>query len=596
MLIRICLTVACALASFHTTAQEAAACKKAQVFYVNGVANPKGWSPTEGSVELSEALNEGLKAEGFPQIVNVRTIWNEGDGILKDLEEVGLSVPVLGSAIGLLESFFKATIPTSLITNLLDYVDNPAATERRKKSINKVKAIILAEVRDNQVPVVVLAHSQGNIIVNRAVEELQAEFSSSVPQIMNVAIVGIGVADRTKPGQLYSYITSASDYVISAPPLSLSSITTGILVGNFVTESANLSLPQHSLVDVYLNPQYRGFYKGRAELQSSRQVVAELFLNAYKKVNAAWPCVTITADPNPSRVDSDITFDITVKARSGDIRKPVGFATAHRPAEPGIDRANYCFGTLDALGKATCKYLFTGEIRTEKVVATYAPTLASDFEVTTSPVYLVTLTDYFCVERIVDEVGSFSITRYCFSTPDGVTEFERTGKFTGPCDRYIDSIGTNRLEGIYGVNRARQQIDRFGRCYPQTVNVSWRKSYPDGFQNTNPPIYEHVNYNGPSLDGLFIISFSLDDYRNSNFKHLRRDTLGNDMNLLSRTDIVCNSYLFNAGNYISVTGQPTIYDFPRDLCPKYSDLKDFVSTLPEDLPLLKKYGFYLEKR
>ena len=591
MLRRILFMLVCSLLAFQVIAQEAT-CKKAQVFYVNGIGNPKGWDATEGSVELSGALNEGLKDQGYPQIVNVRTIWNEGDGILKDAEEVGLSVPLLGA---FLESFYK-TIPASLIARLLDYVDHPTATERRRRSINKIKSTILTEIRDNKAPVVILAHSQGNINVNLAVEELQDNYKSTIPQIMNIAIVGIGVADRKTPGKFYSYVTSASDQIISAPPLSLSSLTTGILDGNFVTQSTNISLtPQHLLIEVYLNPQYTGSFKRRAETQSARQVVAELFVSAYKRVNAAWPCVTITAEPDPARVESELTFNITVEARPGDIRKPVGFATAHRPAEPGIDRVNYCSGTLNAVGQTTCKHRFAGESRTEKVVATYLPTVASDFEVTTSLPYLLHLTDYFCTEKVVDEVGSFSITRYCFSTSSGVTEFERTGLLTGPCDRYIESIGTNPLEGTYGVYRGRQQIDRFGRCYPQVLSVGWRKSYPDGFQNTNPPIFEHVSYDGPSLDGLFLISFKLDNYlHDQNFKTLRRDTIGDDMRLLSRTDTVCYSY--GAQSYIETTGQPKLYDFPRDLCPKYSDLDNFVSTLPEDLPLLKKYGFYLEKR
>jgi hypothetical protein len=380
-LMRTVLIVLLIFPHLHAVAQSTS-CGKAQVFFVNGVWNDKGYDAMEAATELTATINEALDARGLQKIVNVRTIWNEGDGYVADLAEVALAQPLLSEA---LRAIFQG------------FSDAPAATARRRKSIDKVKEIVLREIRDNGSPVVLVAHSQGNIIVNAAVSELQETWGPTVPQVMNIAIVGIAVADRNKVGRFYSYITSATDKIIfgliGVPSANFQRTGTNWIEQAFWLAVQPLKTlydiigTEHPLVTTYLNASYQGSYQGSGQTKSSRQIVGELFVNAYENATASWPCVSITSTPNPSKLGELTTFQVAVKARPGDTRKPTGSVIATKPANSNQARLDYCIGELDFQGRTTCTFVFSGEPRTETVAAIYEPTIASAFQVTSSAPY-----------------------------------------------------------------------------------------------------------------------------------------------------------------------------------------------------------------
>lgn len=411
------------LAPFHGQAlAQSDSCKKAQVFFVNGVWNPEGYQAMQGSAELSATLNEALDANGLAKIVNVRTIWNVGDGFLADLEEVALEQPRLAI---LIRTMFQG------------FADAPAATARRRQSIDKIKELVLNEIQNNEAPVVLLAHSQGNIYVNQAVRELRDEWSARLPQVANIAVVGIGVADRNRDplARFYSFITSTTDTIIN--------LMDGVPKGNFVlttsqwlNQSISTALAplktllgivdtEHPVVTTYLNSEYKGLYKGDAQIRSSREIVGELFVKSYASVLAAWPCVTVTSRPNPSALGVEATFEMTVKARPGDPRTPGGTLIAYRAVTVGNQNlVDFCAATVNSQGEASCTHTFVGEPRTEKVVANYLPASLSPFETWSSPVYEHTIgkatpTIALSADPLATDVGTVIAFSAAVSAPPG---------------------------------------------------------------------------------------------------------------------------------------------------------------------------------
>lgn len=337
-------------------AQEA--CRKTQVFFMNGVWNPHGYQAMQSAVELSETLNATLAANGLPQIVNVRNLWNPGDGLRQDLEEVALD-----------QSKLRIAISTWLGREM----NAPAALARQRQSIDKVKSAVMEEIKNNT-PVVLIAHSQGNIMVNQAIRELRDQYASEYPQVMNIAIVGIAVADKSPVGRFYSYITSATDEIIR--------LVSGALPANFTKTSSwppaninplvvlsELFTSEHPISSVYLNAAYKGTYDGA--VKSSAQVIGDLFLKAFANVNAAWPCITVTPSPASSVVGEPTSFQVAAKARPGDPRIPQGTVTVKSAAGAGSSYAALCTSNLAADGTGQCQATFGPPDREVKLLASF---------------------------------------------------------------------------------------------------------------------------------------------------------------------------------------------------------------------------------
>lgn len=347
-------------------------CNKPNIFFVNGVWNPKGSDAVASQIELQVALNEALESKGLPPTINIRTIWNEGDGYLADIEEVSLDQPILYLAIR---------------NGLQLYMDAPAATERRRRAIDKVKSIVIDSINSTSAPVILIAHSQGNIVVNNAVRELQNDaVTAKTYGIKNIGIIGVGVADkdigitdRAIANRHYSYITSTTDLIIAPLPGVLPSnfkrtVTLGD-ISDFNPLSALRSIldTEHSFVPTYLNENHKGIYKNEQKIVSSREVVRSIFLQQYMDLISEWPCVELKSGPNPVKPGKPVQFTVSVKPRPGYFRQYTGQAVVYKaPIVEGAPMEALCtVNELNKSGVGSCLYTFNENEQADAVVAKY---------------------------------------------------------------------------------------------------------------------------------------------------------------------------------------------------------------------------------
>lgn len=357
--------------SFSAFAQTAS-CNKPTVYYVNGV-NTTLTAAHEGANELSVAI-----AEKFPQHgVTVRAIHNPSESLLSDLPEVAVTQHWLQVGIELILAVASITNP-GLSAWLQKELDDVAAIFRRIDAIENIKKIVLAQIKVSSAPVILIAHSQGNIMVNEAVRQLKTNSgTANIPGVKTIAVLGIGVADRQNMPSLlangenidlYRYITSDQDLVLK--PLQ------GILPPNFVI-SANRSfdISNHLLIGSYLSIENRGFRGSLQNLQpgsvDSRSVVVGLFDELYRNAAQAWPCFTLSSTPNPSVVGQEVVFSVTAKDRfSGkELAGQTVSLTFGDLTPPNL----ICSLTFDSFGNASCRQTFLAPARTEKVRIGYTP-------------------------------------------------------------------------------------------------------------------------------------------------------------------------------------------------------------------------------
>ena len=351
---------------------QSASCNKPAVYYVNGV-NTTLTAAHEGAKELSVAI-----AEKFPQHgVTVRAIHNPSESLLSDLPEVAVTQHWLQVGIELILTVASITNP-GLSAWLQKELDDVAAIFRRIDAIENIKKTVLAQIKASSAPVILIAHSQGNIMVNEAVRQLKTNSgTANIPGIKTIAVLGIGVADKQNMPSLlangeninlYRYITSDQDLVLK--PLQ------GILPPNFVV-SANRSvdISNHLLIGSYLSVENRGFRGSLQNLQpgnvDSRSVVVGLFDELYRNAAQAWPCFTLSSNPNPSVVGQEVVFSVTAKGRlSGkELAGQAVSLTFGDVTSPTL----ICSATLDSAGNASCRQTFLAPARTEKVRINYTP-------------------------------------------------------------------------------------------------------------------------------------------------------------------------------------------------------------------------------
>lgn len=354
----------------------AASCTKPQVFFVNGVWNPLGYDASNTAVALTEAFVEA----GAPSLLNVRTLWNPGDGYIADLAEVAIDQNLVRTGTDFINGVAYETGPRWAAWL---QADTASASTRRRLAIEKIKSAVLQELRTNQGPVVLVAHSQGNIVVNNAIRELQQQYPdasgpNSVPGLLSIGILGIAVAAKnsTQPASgTYRWISSSRDLVISA--------LTGVPALNFLARDLALD-GGHPLLSHYLGNVY-GHTDTDLTPRSLRAVTGELFVEVYNATQAAQPCVTVTTNPNSSASGEVVTLSATVTARPGDLRKPTG-SVQFSSATGGL-----CSAPVDGSGKASCTYAFIGTPRTETISANYVS--SGVFGSIASSSYLHFLTD-----------------------------------------------------------------------------------------------------------------------------------------------------------------------------------------------------------
>ena len=266
-------------------------CVKPQVFYINGVWNFDGYTATG----TATSLNEALVAGGAPGNLFIRTIWSPG-GVADDLLEVLIAKYWDEPGSDFVDAILGELGPLASSIVL-------QAEERYRDQVDKVKNQVLAEITGTKTPVLMIAHSQGNIAVNQAVTELQNQ-NADTTGIRSIGILGIANADqRSSVGAFYRYITSTRDKVIRPLPLAAPA--------NFV--DTPLSGLAHD-VAYYLEPN-PGRYGGEPTLTNTRAQIQKLFLEVFNATQASWPCVELTSPPNPTTIAQATTLAVTVKAR-----------------------------------------------------------------------------------------------------------------------------------------------------------------------------------------------------------------------------------------------------------------------------------------
>lgn len=279
------------------TCSIAAECLAPKVIFVNGVLNTRAETQA-GQVELRKALIEG----GAPADLSVGSVYNPTDPSLGDLFEVAQDYQLTQGHLGFVNAILTAAslvppltgVASFLSTWLGQQVSSTAPTIRNINVELAIRDAILHEIRDNKRPVVVVAHSQGNMYVNNAVRGLKS-MESSINGIRSIGVVGIGVASTIDLGSsfqpdLYRYVTRADDLIIVPLSGSLPSNMTSMDVGG----GQDASGTGHQLIEDYLTGQITGVYGGVR--QTPRNVVKKAFNEVYAAVSKAWPCGTLSTE------------------------------------------------------------------------------------------------------------------------------------------------------------------------------------------------------------------------------------------------------------------------------------------------------------
>lgn len=357
---------------------QSASCSKPTVFYVNGV-NTNLTAAHEGAKELSAAI-----AEKFPQHgVTVRAIHNPSESLLSDLPEVAVTQHWLQVGINFILAVTSITNP-GLSAWLQNELDDVAAIFRRIDAIENIKKIVLAQIKATSAPVILIAHSQGNIMVNEAVRQLKTNSATAnISGVKTIAVLGIGVADKQNMASLlangentnlYRYITSDSDLVLK--PLQ------GILPPNFVViANRSFDISNHLLIGSYLSIENLGYRGSSQNLQpgavNSRSVVVGLFDEVYRNAAQAWPCFTLSSTPSPSAVGQEVAFSVKGNDRlSGE---PLAGQALSLAFGDVTSPTLICSATLDANGNASCRQTFIAPARTEKAWINYRPVALPGF-------------------------------------------------------------------------------------------------------------------------------------------------------------------------------------------------------------------------
>ena len=357
---------------------QVAACNKPSVFYVNGV-NTSPSASTDGAKELTLAISEK-----FPQYgATVEAIWNPSEGLLGDLTEVAVTQHWLRAR----AEFLLAVVSgesDAFARFLQKELDDVAAIFRRIDAIEKVKAQILLRLKTSSAPVVLIAHSQGNIIVNEAVRQLKTSATTAnISGVKTIAILGIASADKLNMPllleqganiNLYRHITSDTDLIMK--------LIQGNPPPNFFSTPTPFppDILGHKLIDVYLDKKNLGKVRnnlGVLQDTNARSVVAGLFDEVYRNAAQAWPCFTLSSTPSPSAVGQEVAF--SVKANDRLSGEPLAGQAISLASGDVTSPTFICSATLNANGNASCRQTFIAPARTEKVWINYRPVALPGF-------------------------------------------------------------------------------------------------------------------------------------------------------------------------------------------------------------------------
>ena len=439
-------------------AAQTTSCGRPSVYFVNGILN----SPS-GARESADEIGAAINAR-FPEYgVRVQTIYNPSEYPTGDVAEVALQQYWLQAGLNFVNAIFRAWAP--LYSGIIQsQLDRPQAAIRERTVINEIKRTVLADIRSNAAPVVLIAHSQGNILVNEAVFELQTEdLTREIPGIKTIAVLGIGVASRRNLGQLiyhgdlYRYITSTNDVIIN--PLQ------GVPASNFRPsfDGGTLDPLNHLLGPTYLSLNSIGYYEGSATPRSTLQITIDLFGELYQNASRAWPCLSLAINPSPAIVQQNVVFTVSARDRLSGHQIPGAQVrlTANEPNQSAV----ICSQPTDQSGIAVCNYRFLSPPRTVTILLRNVPSpTLPPFE---SAPYPLTISDGTFEFQVTNNPnGTFSepvpsctrVTRYI---GDGIIELNDCYVSKGS---RIRCVGTGCVQGRFWVSVTATLLSQTSDC------------------------------------------------------------------------------------------------------------------------------------
>lgn len=402
----------------------------------------------EGSKELYLAAI----AQGAPDNAYVRTLFNPGDGLLADVAEVATKQLLARGGMDFFTLLLEMVNPKngSGAANYIDWLqsqmDNAAALERNRVQIEKIKTTILAEIVSQKRPVLVIAHSQGNILVNEAVDELKTHWlTQNIAGVQATGVVGIGVASRLDlrklpySSGLYRYITFDKDVIIKKLPL------LGELDANFLGESSLLSLDptNHTLINTYLGKYTHGDYVDSNQDDTySRTIIGELIKDMFRRTAEAWPCVTLATNPVELQTEKPVELVVSVTVGGA----PLPYSPASITISSESDNKILCQNIAVIEGRASCSGV-TFPVGKEKENLIVSLSRGTDYpEIKYPPVEII------LIPSKTHWQGKYRIAT-CTPLPDATTILENPCYIDGPVamaagsNFYFDDISSNVIFG-----------------------------------------------------------------------------------------------------------------------------------------------------
>lgn len=336
-------------ASHHSHAQPSpAACERTQVIFVNGVWNDLPEDARASARALSRALRES--GADLSQARPLQVHWNPGDGYLVDVGEV------LRTRLGLTPAQRAELALQTWVSAHLSKLAQPPSVDFARFTEELTERLTYESSQRR--PVVVVAHSQGNLLTNRAVAALLRDRPSIADEL---AVVGVGVADNQTAGSNYRYVTSSRDLIITPLPALSANFSFPLIGGGDWTG--------HAFVGSYLSDDVLGTFAGESTPRSLRSVVGGLTRDAFDSVRCLPTAVRLE---NPQPLRPRIFEQFTYVARIVPSEAVRGRTVAGTVLFRDESGATLCETSVDSRsGLAECTTTYLGQARQTSLTVSF---------------------------------------------------------------------------------------------------------------------------------------------------------------------------------------------------------------------------------
>jgi hypothetical protein len=209
---------------------------KTRLIYVNGVYNNDPGDARETLLSLGIALAR----EGEPPLPS-EAFWNPGDGVVEDPLEAMVSQTWSARGTPFVDAILAVVSPGAAANAINEQIK---ASARHRKVVEEFKARLMTLITQGD-KILIVAHSQGNIVVNDALRDLRQASVS----LDSVGVVGLASPDTSEAPIKGLYITSSKD-----PVINFTNTVVHSLPSNFATDVALSGIQNHYVVEGYLNP------------------------------------------------------------------------------------------------------------------------------------------------------------------------------------------------------------------------------------------------------------------------------------------------------------------------------------------------------